>query len=209
MNNIRLDLMVIDPNAPEADVYEGYEDICEAWKEYIVFCDTELSSGDENRYDRAYRTNFIVLIDSVTRVVYGIRDYGRYSLNAEDILFVTPYIPMCKDPILNSLQLAEHVDLLMTLFQEEISSMYALSSNPLFLIQHELDGSNFLAWSLTEHNALYVYGYEGYPDYFFIAQLDDPDHFEENTKYTIVPPSYDLVNKLGLFYALSSSDLYD
>jgi hypothetical protein len=75
----------------------------------------------------------------------------------------------------------------MTLFQEEISSMYTLSSNPLFLIQHDGGGSNYLAWSLTEQKALYVYGYEGYPDYFFIAEHDDPDYFEENTKNRRIP----------------------
>ncbi len=205
MNNIRLDLMVIDPDAPEADVYEGYHAVCKAWEEYYKTCDTILSSEDEDRFEWTYHNHYAILINPITRNVYGIRDYGRYSLDAEDNLFRTPYIPMRTDQPETSQELAEHVDRLISLYQKEISLMYRMSSKPLFLIEYADGGSNFRAWSLAEHKPLYVYGYEGYHDYFFIADNEYSD-IEENVGYTILPPSHDLAKELGLRFALGTSN---
>lgn len=182
-------------DAPEPLIYEGCNAVYSGLKSFDWTFD-KLSSKDKDRVRWRDNCHYAIVVDPEPRKVYGIQDYGRYKLGPHDILFRSGLLPLNTDLVTDSRSLAEHVDRVITLYQEETEAMLYQSRFPLFLTKH-CGGNNYIAWSLTEQTWIYLHDYDGYSDQFVDAE-----------EYTVFLPSYILADELGLLNNLVSSGLY-
>lgn len=191
---------IINSNAKKSDFFEGYEDVIAAWNTYY-------SNYDKIVYDENICTeeewcnnnNFLILINPTTRNVYAIRDYGRYCLDPDNILFQTNYIPIFTHQPENKDNLKEHVNYIVEMYQNEISGMFHTSYKPLFLLRY-CGTNNYIAWSLTEEKLICVYDYKTYHSNFYISKFNNYkiSNIKLNEEYSIIPPSENLIKEIGL-----------
>lgn len=199
MKNILEDFIIINQEAKDAEFFGSYEDVLEAWDTYYRAYDKMVNDENIDFIEWEENNNFIVLIESTTRNVYAIRDYGRYSLDPDDILFQTKYIPIFTHQPESRDGLIERVNRIVEMLQNEISGMFRTSRKPLFLLRY-CGKNNYIAWSLAEKKLVCVYGYKKYRNSFGISEFDNYDvsSIKTNEAYTIVPPSENIIREMGL-----------
>jgi len=80
----------------------------------------------------------------------------------------------------------------------EVAAMKEVAEYPLLLCKYCGD-NDYIAWSISEDRVVCVYDYKDYIQEFSVSEgeIPDIDKMQPNTKYTIIPPSKELIDELG------------
>lgn len=200
---------IVNANASKPLTLYGVKEVLPAWKNYYKELDNTYILEESSKHSEAstqYANNwrnsnsFLVSINMDTHEVCAIRDFGMYHPDVTDYLFRTNLLPLyTHQPESTEDDLISVAESTLQLFNNEISAMKKNCDYPVFLIEH-CDANNYIAWSITENKPLFIYDYKEYLTEFYYSDMDilNSDDVIKNDKYTIIPPSSELISALGL-----------
>lgn len=177
------------------EIYNGW---CTYQRDYDIVSQLESASSTVTHWEDD--NIFLHFIHQKTGELCAIRDFGRYCPESSQYLFSTDLLPLNSAyPPHSPEELLSNARNTLDLFRSEISLMCAHGDYPLFLIRY-CGINSYYAWSITENKPVYVYDYKEYLDTFLVseARICSPNEIIENDKYTILPPSEELIKALGL-----------
>lgn len=194
--------IIINPNASKPILFEGANEVLNGWATYYHEYDTicRLSEASDEITNWRDSNIFLNCINTKTKKVCAIRDFGMYLPDATDYLFKTELLPLyTHQPTSSCEELIDIANKTLELFNSEINNMKSACEYPVFLL-HYCGTNNYIAWSLTEEKELYIFNYKKYLTSFSFADIDvqNIENIIENSKYTIIPPSQELIEALGL-----------
>jgi len=189
---------IVNPQAQESIVYHGAVDVFNAWCDYFQQYNDSLGNDNEPYcHDWELNNIFIILIHRETREICAVRDYGRYLPEPWEYLFDTPYLPLYSyQPVLSVEQLVKDAEYTLALFNTHMENMLSIEGKPLFILQH-LGGNSYVTWSVSESIYVKIRGYKYHNDTFHYSK-DEGVTYELNRDYQVLPPTDELIEKLGL-----------
>lgn len=202
---------VKDEKAAPTEVFVGLDAVVQEWNDFNKEMDQAVGIKYEEteQIDVEFCTSnsYLILFDSMSLTVYGIRDYGMYKPKASDFLFLTRFIPVFTHQPESTETLFKRLMDINEKLQNEIRNMYCNNfSKPIVLISHlmKYDGTNnYIGWSLAEGKYVKVYDYKSYRTSFGMSEInEDYDNriivsVQDNT-YHITPLSSELISDIGL-----------
>lgn len=199
--------LVINATVSKPLLLYGVKDVLPAWTTYYkeldnthILEDSSNYSEESTKYAENWRTSnsFLVSINIDTHEICAIRDFGMYHPDVTDYLFRTNLLPIyTHQPESNEEALVSVAESTLQLFNDEITKMKLAGDYPVFLMEHCFEPNDYIAWSITENKPIIIYGYKSYLNGFSYSDIDAEDIIE-NDKYTIIPPSAELISALGL-----------
>lgn len=202
---------VKDEKAAPTEVFVGLDAVVQEWNDFNKEMDQAVGIKYEEteQIDEEFCTSnsYLILFDSMSLTVYGIRDYGMYKPKASDFLFLTRFIPVFTHQPESTETLFKRLMDINEKLQNEIRNMYCGNfSKSIVLISHlmKYDGTNnYIGWSLAEGKYVKVYDYKSYRTSFGMSEVnEDYDNriivsVQDNT-YHITPLSSELISDIGL-----------
>lgn len=201
----------------DARIYSGIEEAFQGTVEFRMELDSILSScrteSEANeRIASWHRENkFYIFVHLSTKEILGVWEKSSTEHPVSDFLFVTEYLPVdnylscfpdCYDYYVCADDLRGDVDKALSLYLKEISFAQTTCKKPLFLFEACDKWGDYLTWSLTEGCLVRISGYKGYlGDCFCFRKPGVSDILTVNREYSVVLPSSDLKNALGLSYS--------
>lgn len=201
-NMITQNQLIIDQHASKPMEFIGATEVLNGWNTYFNEYDTiclleEKSEKETNWKDTNIFLNFI---NTKSKEIYAIRDFGMYLPDATNYLFKTELLPLyTHQPTSSESELLDVANRTLELFNSEVDAMKAAGEYPVFLM-HYCGTNNYIAWSITEGKEIYIFDYKQYLPSFSYGEIDihNIEDIVENDKYTIIPPSQQLIEALGL-----------
>ena len=195
----------INPNAAKPIRYEGLTETLNGWRTYYKEYDYILCLETDSAVDIIESTwrdenTFQVFININTGKICAIRDFGMYDTCPSSNLFSTEYLPLfTHQPVNNEDELKKIAEKTLNRFKMEVQKMKESAEYPLFLLWH-CGANNYVAWSLNENKKVFVYNYKKYRKEFSVSDTDisSLEDVKINTRYVVQPPSYELIQELGL-----------
>lgn len=198
-------MVVVDEEARGAIVYYGEENVRNGFlsyaAEYYRNVDAPLGSRSDH-YISIWEENndFLILVDIVTRELYGIRDFGRYSMGASDYFLCSDLLPVFMHPGDGKFEMSK-VDRMLGLYYDMLKDIeYAADKSgksPLVITESMFD-NEYLAWDIRNSRTIIVNNYKEYNDKYVLR-----DHLSEeeidHDGYFIWAPSDDIITGVDLF----------
>ena len=202
-----------DMDAPA--VYEGEKEVEEAFLAFVgefgKFVDEQymhkkddhdFDDHDRDEFDWDELNNFMVLVDTRNTEIYGIRDYGRYSMSASDFFLRSRFLPVYMNPgypVLDLGLISQTLGLYEDMIKEIKETAVNNGKTPLVLIRN-LGFNVYQAWDFDKGRDMIVAEYKDFRDKFTVTDMATECELD-NKPYFVFPPSVDMIkaSRLDLY----------
>ena len=183
--------------------YDGLADVINGYKRYdIDFSNAAENQTHDNMNNNATKINFIAMVGLKSlnpKATRHTADYDKEKYIRATCIFATDYIPINTDLIGSTVdEFSDNIKATVNLFNSEINFIRGMGTYPIILLDH-IGNKSYYGWSLSENIPIYVHGFgAGYVENEYLISYDYDGEDFENEKYTVVMPSEELKNALGL-----------
>ncbi len=145
--------------------------------------------GDDVWFDPDWpeHNSFMVLRSYETEELFGIRDYGRYSMDPSDYFMRTEFLPVFTHPGSETIDMSDASKVL-DLYYEMVDELEnAIEEETPLVIIKQLTTDNYLAWDFDAEREVIVKGFKTYRDSFTVIDTDSTQNLNPEKFYIYIP----------------------